>query len=374
MSDGHPVNPQESLRAQRHQAEERRRLALEWEQRRQERLRPYQELRLRWERAWDAVYRWPNEQNHRGRKPDQEGFSEWAGLWAELGKALSALDQIEQERLEMAGPTAGRGPVPTGTGSRARLERFARSGVRGLDTAAHLLLLSCRGEQGCVASELEALYHDPELRHFIAPWLPYIRDRLLDPEPGEDGRTRVCQPPKGVSYEDLLRATAACNPPVSCLAPTEPAFQEQPQTSPEVIQAPDDLTNRLHAGASPPAPAGADRRQESAAAAGPSGALPDFPRKDAPAARHSIDFRSVHWFGADHTFSATQAACVQVLWEAWENGTPEVGQATILEHPEVEAESKRLVDVFKGHPAWGTMIVKGRTAGAYRLAGPPEGG
>jgi hypothetical protein len=62
-----------------------------------------------------------------------------------------------------------------------------------------------------------------------------------------------------------------------------------------------------------------------------------------------------------------------VLWEAWENGTPELGQETILEHPEVEAESKRLVDVFKGHPAWGKMIVTGHTAGTYRLAEPRQG-
>jgi hypothetical protein len=89
-------------------------------------------------------------------------------------------------------------------------------------------------------------------------------------------------------------------------------------------------------------------------------------------ARHSKDFRSVHWYGEDHTFSPTQAACVKVMWEEWENGTPDLGQDTILEHPEVEAESKRLVDVFKGHPAWGKMIVKGRTAGTYRLAEPPK--
>ncbi len=91
-----------------------------------------------------------------------------------------------------------------------------------------------------------------------------------------------------------------------------------------------------------------------------------------PPARHSKDFRSVYWYGDDYTFSPAQAACVNVLWEAWENGTPELGQATILEHPEVEAESKRLVDLFKGHPAWGKMIVKGKTAGAFRLAGPPR--
>jgi hypothetical protein len=98
---------------------------------------------------------------------------------------------------------------------------------------------------------------------------------------------------------------------------------------------------------------------------------PHLARPASPA-RHSSDFRHVHWFGTDHTFTATQAACVKILWNEWENGTPEIGQATILEHPEVESESKRLVDVFKGHPAWGTMIVKGATSGAHRLAEPPQ--
>jgi hypothetical protein len=91
-----------------------------------------------------------------------------------------------------------------------------------------------------------------------------------------------------------------------------------------------------------------------------------------PTARHSADFRDVHWYGAVYYFTPTQAACVKVLWEEWERGTPELGQETILEHPTVEAESKRLSDVFKGHDAWGKLIVPGHTAGAYRLAEPPS--
>lgn len=88
-------------------------------------------------------------------------------------------------------------------------------------------------------------------------------------------------------------------------------------------------------------------------------------------ARHSDDFRSVHWYGKDYTFTRTQAACVGVLWRAWKAGTPELGQQTILEHPTVEAESDRLIDVFKQCPAWGKMIQKGTTSGAYRLVEPP---
>ncbi len=84
--------------------------------------------------------------------------------------------------------------------------------------------------------------------------------------------------------------------------------------------------------------------------------------------RHGPDFRSCHWFGTDYTFTAMQAACVKVLWEAWNNGTPEVGQQTILETANLE--SARLKDLFKDHAAWGTMIVEGSTNGAFRLAEP----
>ena len=85
-------------------------------------------------------------------------------------------------------------------------------------------------------------------------------------------------------------------------------------------------------------------------------------------AKRSLDFRSVHWFGADHTFTATQAACVKVLWEAWQNGTPDVGQETVID--KAGAETKRLDHVFRAHPAFGTMIVQGGTKGTFRLNPP----
>jgi len=87
-------------------------------------------------------------------------------------------------------------------------------------------------------------------------------------------------------------------------------------------------------------------------------------------AAHSDDFRSVNWFGTPHGFTPTQAACVKILWKHWEQNTPDVGQDTILEA--VESAQGRLDYVFKNgkHPAWGTMIVKGSTKGAFRLAKP----
>lgn len=88
--------------------------------------------------------------------------------------------------------------------------------------------------------------------------------------------------------------------------------------------------------------------------------------KQLPPARHSPDFRSVHWHGDDYAFSPTQAAVVRVLWEAWEGGVPDVGQVTLLEA--AGSDSERLRSVFTGHPAWAVLIVAGTSKGSYRLA------
>ena len=82
----------------------------------------------------------------------------------------------------------------------------------------------------------------------------------------------------------------------------------------------------------------------------------------------SPDFREVVWFGVRHGFSATQAACVKVLWEAWENGPPDVSEQRVLE--EADYGGKRMVDLFKRHAAWGKMIVAGHSKGSRRLDNP----
>lgn len=82
--------------------------------------------------------------------------------------------------------------------------------------------------------------------------------------------------------------------------------------------------------------------------------------------RHSADFRSVHWSGEDYQFTATQAAAIKALWEAWEAGAPELSQATILER--AGSETERLRDLFRDHPAWGVFVVSGSSKGSYRLS------
>lgn len=88
-----------------------------------------------------------------------------------------------------------------------------------------------------------------------------------------------------------------------------------------------------------------------------------------PPARHSPDFRSVHWFGAGYAFTDTQAACVRELWESWENGTPEVADQTLLKIADV-ADGQKLRHVFRENPAWKTMILEGTTKGTHQILPP----
>ena len=84
-------------------------------------------------------------------------------------------------------------------------------------------------------------------------------------------------------------------------------------------------------------------------------------------ASHSADFASVNWYGKNYTFAPTQARCVEVLWEAWDNGTPALCQHHILER--ADSESKQLGYLFKKHAAWGSMIVRA-AKGTYQLKAP----
>lgn len=81
--------------------------------------------------------------------------------------------------------------------------------------------------------------------------------------------------------------------------------------------------------------------------------------------RHSPDFRSVNINGMEYTFTAGQAACVKILWEAYENHTPEVGQETLLEKS--GSAGNRLRDVFKDHSSWQKFIIEGTTKGTFKL-------
>ncbi len=87
---------------------------------------------------------------------------------------------------------------------------------------------------------------------------------------------------------------------------------------------------------------------------------------------NSDGFRCVRFKGEAFTFTGNQAAVVRKLWEAWEQGTPDVSDAALLEGIDSAAFRPRLRDVFKGtggkiHPAWNKMIVNKGRKGTRRL-------
>ncbi|MCK6619733.1 MAG: 7-cyano-7-deazaguanine synthase [Calditrichaceae bacterium] len=85
---------------------------------------------------------------------------------------------------------------------------------------------------------------------------------------------------------------------------------------------------------------------------------------------HSDDFRSINYNGFAYTLTSKQAEVVKLLYNAWEQGTPDIGQGFILTKldPDDKRSNRRLRDVFKSTPeVWGTLIIPGSKKGTYRL-------
>lgn len=97
--------------------------------------------------------------------------------------------------------------------------------------------------------------------------------------------------------------------------------------------------------------------------------------KTATKATHNADFSCVNWKSEVFAFGPLQRAVVAALWRAREQNHEWVSQETLL--TVAESEGGRLRDMFRRHPAWGTMIVPavdiGGPPGSYRLA-EPDGG
>ena len=84
---------------------------------------------------------------------------------------------------------------------------------------------------------------------------------------------------------------------------------------------------------------------------------------------YSPDYASVTWRGRQFVFTGPQAAVVGNLHRAHEQRLGALNSALALEGS--GREGARMSDVFKRHPAWGTLIVKvGRSA--YRLDLSPK--
>ena len=90
------------------------------------------------------------------------------------------------------------------------------------------------------------------------------------------------------------------------------------------------------------------------------------PKKEPSGFTHSDDYRSVTLRGETHLLTAQQAHVIQILHEAYKNGTPEVGTASVLE--KVDTTNSRLRDTFKSNPpAWKVLVVRGKRRGTLRL-------
>lgn len=97
-----------------------------------------------------------------------------------------------------------------------------------------------------------------------------------------------------------------------------------------------------------------------------------------PARRHGVthgtDHAALNWYGTLYTFAPKQRIVIAALLHARDQCYDWVSQEVLLEL--AESDGGRLRDLFRGHPAWGVLIVPallhGGPAGAYRLATPPE--
>ncbi len=81
--------------------------------------------------------------------------------------------------------------------------------------------------------------------------------------------------------------------------------------------------------------------------------------------RHGPGFSSVLWDGERYVFSASQAAVIELLWDAMENDTYEVRQELLLEA--AGSESEKLANLFRDHSSWGVLVVPGSARGTFRL-------
>lgn len=89
------------------------------------------------------------------------------------------------------------------------------------------------------------------------------------------------------------------------------------------------------------------------------------PAPELPSRRHTADFAAVVWDGQHYSFTSAQAAAVRLLWEAYEQGLYDVRHESLASA--VGSDRTRMKNLFRGHPAWGTMIVSGVAKGTLRL-------
>jgi hypothetical protein len=88
-----------------------------------------------------------------------------------------------------------------------------------------------------------------------------------------------------------------------------------------------------------------------------------------PLPKKTDNFSAVYWpgLGTFYFQGEKQQAVIAALWTARDDGILEVSQAVLLRA--ADSDGTRLHDLFRGHHAWGALIVRGPTPGYYTL--PP---
>lgn len=81
----------------------------------------------------------------------------------------------------------------------------------------------------------------------------------------------------------------------------------------------------------------------------------------------SPDFRSVNYNGEVYALTSSLAKIVEILYNAWEKGTPEVSTAYISEQMEGLLATSDLRDSYRKSKIWKTLLVSGTTKGTLRL-------
>lgn len=93
-------------------------------------------------------------------------------------------------------------------------------------------------------------------------------------------------------------------------------------------------------------------------------------RQGSPPASHSADFASFSFRGVTYTFTPLQRSVVAALWRAREDGHDFLSNAELIEV--CGSAQAQVYDLFRGHPAWRTLIVPGHECGGnlgtFRIA------
>lgn len=82
---------------------------------------------------------------------------------------------------------------------------------------------------------------------------------------------------------------------------------------------------------------------------------------------HSPDFRSINKNGEQFTLTSKQAQVIQILSEAWEQGSISLGQDYIIEKVSPDTSTKRLTDYFKRNPKAWKALIESSGKGIFRL-------